>query len=685
MSVSNPTPPASSAGKPWFDVLVSAHPSIDAPDERRKSELLSALSLGFLVLVALGSLASWLTGGQSFTFIAGFAFSIVAFFSYLLSRTSRYMLGGYLFVIGFSLLSYLTAFFDQATPSLTLMLTLSLSFLLANLFNLKQMVVSISVNLAVMVAFTLILLPQLRSQELVNTLSGIIVIGLFVLLFAWHRDNVEQLRFTEILKIQTNLEKSNLELQNAQDKVNTRFAELRLAAEVGRTVSQVRTLNVMLTDTVDLIRSQFDLYYVQVYLTNPSQTALILQAGTGTVGAELLSRAHRLPLNTSSINGRSAIEKRSIAIPDTKLSATFKPNPLLPDTRSELAVPLMIGERVVGVLDMQSREPNKLNQEGLTAFEALAGQLAIAIQNATFLAQTEQARAEIEAQARRQSRANWADYLDAIHKPEETGYVFENNQVAPFSAAEQPQIKENALSAPIEIIGASLGNLVVEMEGEGESPIALTSELVSAVARQVAQQIENLRLLESAERYRFEAEEASRRITQEGWREYIQSKAGENISFVYDLKEVKPFHDNGDQQAETAGYTLPLKARDEVIGKLVVQGLDTTNSESIELANAVAERLGAHLEGLRLSIQTEQALLTTKKLAEREQALRQITNAVRGSTDPATILRSAARELGTILGRKTVIRLTAGLHSEESILHDDKNVPFAAKNPSKES
>ncbi len=449
-----------------------------------------------------------------------------------------------------------------------------------------------------------------------------------------------------------------------EQRVADRTRGLELSAEVGRTVSQVRALDVLLTDAAEIIRTQFGLNYVQVYLTNPSQTALLLQAGTGSVGAELLSRAHQLPLNTVSINGRAAVEKKSVVISDTTSSTTFKPNPLLPDIRSEMAVPLLIGERVVGVLDMQSREPNKLNKEGLPAFEALAGQLAIAIQNATFLAQAEQARAEVEAQARRQSRANWNDYLDAIHKPEETGFVFEKNKIAPMSSTEQTRLQtnEHTLSAPIKVIGESLGSLIVEMEGQ--SPISRTDELINTVARQVAQQIESLRLLESAERYRTEAEEASRLITHEGWQDYLQTNASEGISYIYDLNEVKPYHKNGSQQSETADYTLPLKVREETIGKLVVQGLDKTNSEDLDLANAVAERLGAHLDGLRLSNQTEQALLKTQKLAEREQALRQITSAVRGSTDPATILRSAARELGTILGRKTIVRLTTAQEAQ---------------------
>jgi GAF domain-containing protein len=339
----------------------------------------------------------------------------------------------------------------------------------------------------------------------------------------------------------------------------------------------------------------------------------------------------------------------------------------LPDTRSEMAVPLLIGEKVVGVLDMQSREAGKLNQDILAAFEAMAGQLAIAIQNATFLAETEQARAVVEAQAQRLSRTNWVDYLDAIHQPEQTGFVFEKNKIAPMSQTEQShlQVNENTLSAPIEVIGEALGNLVVEMEGQ--SPISRTSELVSTVARQVAQQIEALRLLDNAERYRAEAEEAAHRTTREGWKDYVEANPRQNIGYIYDLKEVRSFDQVEGQQAEDSGFSLPLKVRDETVGKLVVQGLEATDSESVELATAVAERLGAHIEGLRLSKQTEQALSATQKLAEREQALRQITSAVRGSTDPATILRSAARELGTILGRKTIVRLTTTHEAQPSL------------------
>ena len=410
-----------------------------------------------------------------------------------------------------------------------------------------------------------------------------------------------------------------------EHRVAERTHSLELAAEVGRTVSQVRALDVMLKDAAEIIRSRFDLYYVQVYLTNPAQNALLLQSGTGSVGAELVGRGHRLPLDSGSINGRAATEKRSVVISDTTASAAFRPNPLLPDTRSEMAVPLFIGEKVVGVLDLQSQQANALNQDILTAFEALAGQLAIAIQNATFLAETQQARAEVESQARRLTRANWVDYLDAIHKPEQIGFMFQGNQVTSLTEAEQPELVsgEDMLAAPISVSGEKLGALVVEMEEQKRS--SQMEQLIFAVARQVAQQIESLRLLDSAERYRFEAEEASRRLTREGWKDYMDINADQGSSYIYDLKEVRSYNQARDQQTDESALSLPLKVRDETVGRLVIQGLGSDDTESLELANAVAERLGAHIESLRQFDATQRGQIELDKRARQLAAVAEIS------------------------------------------------------------
>src|SRR5258706_3977836 len=462
--------------------------------------------------------------------------------------------------------------------------------------------------------------PAVGFENIIITGILILIIGfLFQFAVARLQTALDQTRENE-----RELQISNRELDESRLSLEQRVAErthsLELASEVGRLVSQVRALDVMLRDAAELIRSRFDLYYVQVYLTNPSQTNLLLLSGTGQVGEQLVGRGHRLPINISSINGRAATEKKSVIIVDTTASATFRPNPLLPYTRSEMAVPLLVGEKVVGVLDLQSEKANALNQETLSAFEALAGQLAIAIQNANLLAEAEQARAEVEAQARRLVRANWADYQDAIHKPEETGFVFEQNKISAMTQDEA--IKENSLVAAISVTGEKLGNLVVEMEGESAGP--RTAELVETIAHQVAQQLESLRLLESAERYRAESEQASRRLTREGWKEYMDANTGENLSYLYDLKEVRSVAGNG--QDDESALSVPLKVRDETVGRLAVEGLTIDDHDSLELANAVAERLSAHIESLRQAEQTQSALAQSEKLFDATRALTQATD-----------------------------------------------------------
>ncbi|MGB8213815.1 MAG: GAF domain-containing protein [Anaerolineales bacterium] len=437
--------------------------------------------------------------------------------------------------------------------------------------------------------------------------------------------------------------KSNQELRDLQAVLESRVTErthsLELAAEVGRSVSQVRDLTSMMREAAETIRARFGLYYVQVYLTAPARNALVLQSGTGSVGVELVGRSHSLPIDTGSTNGRAVVEKRSVVISDTAASPTFRPNPLLPDTRSEMAVPLIAGENVVGVLDMQSSQPGALSEDGLPAFEALAGQLAIAIQNASLLAQAEQARAEVEAQARRLVRSNWKDYQDAIHKPEQTGFVFEGNAISPLADTDgyQPAVGENTISAPIAVTGEPVGTLTVEMEAQGQNIQSM--QLVHAVARQVAQQIESLRLLESAERYRAEAEESSRRLTREGWQGYLEGKSDQPIAYQYDLNEVKPAGEEIALPAGESALTLPLKVRDETIGKLVVEGLGADDSEARGFASAVAERLGAHIESLRQFEQTQSALSQSEKLFE---ASRHLTEA----TDLQELVASTVNLLG---------------------------------------
>jgi GAF domain-containing protein/HAMP domain-containing protein len=443
-------------------------------------------------------------------------------------------------------------------------------------------------------------------------------------------------------------------LAGFEQRVASRTRDLQLAAEVGRSASQLRDVDTLLANAVELIRSRFGLYYVQVYLVDPNRRALALRAGTGDVGLELKRRAHHLPISRGSINGTAVTEKRVVIVADTANSDMFRPNPLLPDTRSEMAVSLSVGDRVVGVLDLQSAQPGALTDENLPAFEALAGQLAIAVDNAVLFAEAEQARAEVEAQARRLTQSGWREFLDAVNRSERLGYTFDQLTLVPLTEPLLATANPAALDVPILVTGEPIGRIRLEHDTEVDQPWdSVDSDLVSSIAVRVATQVENLRLLAQAEQYRAEAEAAMRRLTREGW-ETLQTDS-ELAGYVYDLNEVRPVSEKSDG-ASVGVLRHSLVVRDEPIGELAVD-VDADDDEAAEIVAAVAEQLSGHIETLRLSVQMQRALATTQKQAQREQALRQITNAVRSSNDPATIMRTAVRELGSILGRKTVIQM----------------------------
>lgn len=410
----------------------------------------------------------------------------------------------------------------------------------------------------------------------------------------------------------TQLRHSNQELQNVQNllevRVSNRTRDLTLAAEIGRRVAQEHSLDQLLPIAVERIRETFALYYAQIYLTDPTERLLVLRAGSGAVGEQLLRRGHRLPIDFGSINGSAAQSKKAVLVEDTVKSLSFLPNPLLPNTRSEMSVPLLSGERLLGVLNMQSEHPNTFTQETLPAYEILAGQLAAAISNAYQFAEIEQTRLQVEAQSRLLARSGWDSYLDAVHQPEYLGVVYRNGEVETFTT---PTVytTEKSHVVPISVAGEEIGS--VQLETENGALADEEQEVVTRLAALAGQHMENLRLLTEAERYRREAEQAARRLTHEGWETYHRSAKDLASGYIYTQNQVKPIAQT-EGENETFAISHPLTVRGEAIGTLKLEAPEySTNSsggETDELVAIVAETLTAHIENLRLSQATELAL-----------------------------------------------------------------------------
>ncbi|MDT8305537.1 MAG: GAF domain-containing protein [Anaerolineae bacterium] len=428
-----------------------------------------------------------------------------------------------------------------------------------------------------------------------------------------------------------------------EERVQQRTRDLALAAEVGQRLSLVRNLDELLNEAVTRVRDRFDLYYTQVYLVDETGRNLALQAGTGSVGEELVRRSFRLPVDRTSINGTAAIEKEAVIISDTAQSAIFRPNVLLPDTRSEMAVPLLVGDEVLGVLDLQSNEAGALTEEILPAFEALAGQLAIAVENARLFRQGEEARRVAAGAAQHRIQDGWQDYLNAIDRQEFIGFAYSGAGIGPL---DEPLTvaaggdEETVLTAPITLHEAEIG--AIELLAPTDRPWAPEQlELVKGVADQIAQQVENLRLLAESQRYRDEAEAALRRATQAGWARF-QETAGEVLAYSYERGQVAP--KPASRPVLPGRVSVPLFVRGEPVGEMLIPE-DAGEHKASRLVDAIAGRLSAHIENLRLSQQTELALAEAERRSAQQTLLNRVVSEISATLDLRESLNIVAKAL----------------------------------------
>lgn len=169
--------------------------------------------------------------------------------------------------------------------------------------------------------------------------------------------------------------------QDLEQKVEARTQQLATAAEVGRAATSILTTDDLLRRSVDLIRDRFGYYQVSIFLLDASGRWAQLTESTGDVGAMLKARGYRLAVGSTSLIGWVTANRRSRIALDVVGDKYYFQNELLPDTRSEAALPLIVGDRLIGALDVQSRTLNAFNQADVDVLQVLADQLAVAVEN----------------------------------------------------------------------------------------------------------------------------------------------------------------------------------------------------------------------------------------------------------------------------------------------------------------
>lgn len=202
-----------------------------------------------------------------------------------------------------------------------------------------------------------------------------------------HSFDVNDLQFMVSVANQVSGAIHNVILINDSKKSALQF---ETAAEIARDISSSLDLDELLEKAVELIRSRFDFYHAAIFLKDLPGEFVVIREATGDAGAQLKRAGHKLGIGSKSVVGYVAGQGEPLIVNDTTRDATYYANPLLPETRAEAALPLKVGDRIVGVLDVQSKQSYAFSDENLRILQILADQLAIAVVNTELFAETQE-------------------------------------------------------------------------------------------------------------------------------------------------------------------------------------------------------------------------------------------------------------------------------------------------------
>ena len=328
-----------------------------------------------------------------------------------------------------------------------------------------------------------------------------------------------------LIKAQANaseLRASNAQLAELRDALEQRVqertaalekraAQLQTVSTVARTIAALKDLDSLLPEITRLVSEQFGFYHTGIFLIDDSNEHAILQAANSEGGRRMLNRHHQLRLDATSIVGYATSRGEPRIALDVGADAVFFNNPDLPETRSEMALPLQAGGRTIGALDVQSTKTNAFSQEDINVLNTLADQVAIAIENARLFGESRSALSESQVTIERYVKQAWGSFAQ---QAKHTGFVFDGKQVVPLEkGARREQIKAAAktgrlslekasstIAVPIKLRGQLIGVLDLRSKNGQRQWTRDEMTMLEAAAERAALALENARLVDSAQR-----------------------------------------------------------------------------------------------------------------------------------------------------------------------------------------
>ena len=285
------------------------------------------------------------------------------------------------------------------------------------------------------------------------------------------------------------------ELEIANEKVARRADQFEAIAQVSRIISSIQDREVLLPRITRMISQHFGYYHVGIFLLDENNRYAVLRAANSEGGKRMLARKHRLEVGQTGIVGHVTSTGNPRIALDTGADAVFFDNPDLPDTHSEMALPLKLGSQIIGALDVQSTEPNAFSQEDFSTLSTLADQVSTAIQNARLHEESREALAQAQSAFHQMTSQAWTDVRRFAPV---VGYRFDGTKPEPLTQyinGQQAEAQKEAYSIPVKLRGEPIGRLRINPTSEGQQWTDDEIAIIRATAERVALAVENSRLL----------------------------------------------------------------------------------------------------------------------------------------------------------------------------------------------
>ncbi len=491
-----------------WDWLTRPSKSLSEIGEQRAARLAASTTFAIFALLLIDGLASALRLGIA-TSVSRAGFSIIAsLIAYLLTRTRWYRAGIFVFVSGFCATGFLNVIAGTYTGDLgtIILIYTSLGLIVASTFlSAWSVFLLVGLNIAAFFALALFNIPYPNNT---GSITGTITaIGLVLIFFNTSRAGIERANLEKLQEtnralehlsqdLEKRIQERTASLEASNQKLERRANQLQAVTNISRAISTVQDLDKLLPTIAQTIARGFGVYHVGIFLLDKRGEYAELRATNSEGGLRMLANGYRLRVDDEGIIGYVTKYGRARLAFNTGEDATYFNNPDLPETRTEICLPLSLGGNVIGALDVQSTEADAFSPEDIAALTALANQVSIAIQNAELYSQVQQSAAEIERAYREFIRQEWQKIVPTIHAK---GYRFKIKGTTPFDDSAPASKESNIFSVAVTLRGETIGEIGMRTRDNENKITPEEMAILRAIADRVALALENARLFRDAQ------------------------------------------------------------------------------------------------------------------------------------------------------------------------------------------